>query len=104
MQSIKSKLEERNTEIIVVSADSVEDNRRLAQKKGFEFHLLSDPEFTVIDRFGLRHINGGLYGDIARPAVFVADKNGQIKWRHLTDNWRVRVRPETILKATNGFD
>ena len=88
----------------MISADTVEENRRIALKKGFDFHLLSDPDLTIIDRFGLRHKDGGLGGDIARPAVYIADKSGAITWQHLTDNWRVRVRPETILKHTDGFN
>lgn len=37
-------------------------------------------------------------GDIARPAVFVLDREGRVAWRQLTENWRVRVRPEVILE------
>ena len=37
-------------------------------------------------------------GDIARPAVFILDRRGVVQWRDVTDNWRVRVRPETILE------
>ncbi len=105
MQSINQTLAERNTEIVVVSADSVDDNRRLAKKKRFNFHLLADPELTVIDLFGFRHQGAGITGnDIARPAVLIANKTGQITWIAATSNWRVRVRPETILKQTEGFN
>ena len=105
MQSISDTLKKRNTEIIVVSADQVTDNQRLAARKGFDFRLLADPELTVIDQFGLRHPSGGIMGnDIARPAVFIADKTGQITWTELTANWRVRVRPEQILEQTKNFN
>ncbi len=105
MQSITAELKARNTEILVVSADTVEENRRLVKKQKFDFKLLSDTDLSVIDSFGLRHEKGGYKGnDIARPAVYIADKEGNITWRHLTDNWRVRVRPETILENTVGFD
>jgi len=38
-------------------------------------------------------------GAIARPAVFLVEPDGTISWRRLTDNWRVRVRPEDVLEA-----
>ena len=90
---------------MVVSVDTVEENRRLAKKKGFTFPLLSDPDLTIIDRFGVRHPNGGITkNDIARPAVFIARSSGEILWRDVTDNWRVRVRPEIILDQTKSFE
>jgi hypothetical protein len=52
----------------------------------------------VIDRFGLRHRKGGLDGDIARPAIFILDREGRVAWRELTDNWRVRARPDRLLE------
>jgi len=63
-----------------------------------DFPLLSDPGAEVIRRFGLLHASGGPGGDIARPAVFVLDREGRVAWRDLTDNWRVRVRPTRILE------
>jgi peroxiredoxin len=53
---------------------------------------------VAIDAFGVRHAGGGIEGDIARPAVFLIDREGRIVWRELTENWRVRVRPETVLE------
>ena len=97
-------LKERNTRVAVVSVDSVEENKRVATKHGFEFSLLSDPDLTVIDLFGVRHPKGGVTGDdIARPAVFIVNAEGKITWKNLTSNWRVRIRPETILEQTKGF-
>ena len=52
----------------------------------------------ITDAYGLRHAGGGPEGDIARPAVFIVDTRGTIAWRDLTDNWRVRVRPEQLVR------
>lgn len=62
-----------------------------------DFRVLSDPELTAIDAFGLRHAGGGPWGDIARPATFVIDPQGNVVWRDLTENWRVRPRPDELL-------
>lgn len=64
---------------------------------GIEYPLLADPGFAAIDAYGVRHPEG-MGHDIARPATFLIDRQGKIAWRDLTDNWRVRVRPERVLE------
>ena len=59
--------------------------------------MLSDPELSAIDAYGVRHPDGYIDGDIARPATFIIDRGGEITWRFVPDNWRVRVRPQTLL-------
>lgn len=85
--------------MLAISVDPVDRNRELSDKLGIEFALLSDPECEAIDTYGVRHPEGGMGGvDIARPAVFVLDRDGNIAWKDLTENWRVRVRPDEVLK------
>ncbi len=64
---------------------------------------MADPTSEVIDAFGLRHVNGGIGGDVARPATFVLDRDGRIAWRRVTDNWRVRPRPTELLEVLAGI-
>ncbi len=53
----------------------------------------------MIDAYGVRHPDGMETGrDIARPAIFLIDRQGRIVWRDLTDNYRIRVRPGRILE------
>jgi peroxiredoxin len=90
--------------LVAVSVDSVELNRGVVEKLGLSFPVLSDPELVAIDAFGLRHRGGnpmpdpGTSGDIARPAVYVIE-NGTIRWRDLTDSYRIRVDPDDVLAA-----
>ncbi len=85
--------------MLAISVDPVEKNLELSDMLGFEFALLSDPDLEVIDAYGVRHEEGGIGGvGIARPAVFVLDREGIVAWKNLTDNWRVRVRPDEVLK------
>ena len=99
MQSRLKEMHELGGRVLAISVDSPEQSKALAESAEITFPLLSDPECKVIDAYGLRHrgasINGG---DIARPAVFIIDRDGKIAWRALTENWRVRVRPEMILE------
>lgn len=82
-----------------MSADPAAATRDKLGSAGIEFPLLADPDLEAIDAYGVRHPSGGLGGhDIARPATFLIDAQGKIVWRDLTDNWRVRVRPERLLE------
>ena len=36
---------------------------------------------------------------MARPAEFLIDRNGVVRWRNITDDYRVRMRPEEVLRA-----
>jgi peroxiredoxin len=101
LQGLQSKIEsirKLDAEVLAVSADASADLLGLARAQGLSFPLLSDPRLEAIDAYGLRHAGGGLEGDIARPAVFIVDREGRIAWRDLTDDWRVRVRPERVLE------
>jgi peroxiredoxin len=52
-------------------------------------------------QYDLVHKGAGLEGvDIARPAEFLLDRNGTVRWRDLTEDYRVRARPEEILRVT----
>jgi peroxiredoxin len=84
--------------VLAISVDPPDESREIVDTYGLEFRLLSDPDLRVIDQFGVRHPDGGLDGDIARPAVFILDRDGRVVWRELTENWRVRVRPDLILE------
>jgi hypothetical protein len=47
----------------------------------------------------VRHDGGGIGGSgIARPAVFILDRDGAVAWKDLTENWRIRVRPDRVIE------
>ena len=83
-----------------MAVDTVEQNRELAEGLGLDFPVLSDNDRTAIAAWGVVHAGGGIGGtDIARPATFLVEPDGTVSWRSLTDNWRVRVRPQHVLDA-----
>jgi peroxiredoxin len=80
--------------------DSPEESRKLCQSRGYSFPFLSDPNAAVIGQYGVLHPKGGEDGrDIARPAEFLVDATGTVRWVNLTDDIRVRARPEAVLNA-----
>jgi peroxiredoxin len=66
----------------------------------FVYTFLSDPKADVIRSYDLVHAAAGINGqDIARPAEFLLDSSGTVRWRNLTENYWVRARPEQIIEV-----
>ena len=59
--------------------------------------MLSDPKGEVISAYGLA--DRCLGDDVARPAAFVLDAEGVVRWRHLPESWRVRLGAEDYRRA-----
>jgi len=54
----------------------------------------------VIRRYDLVHAGAGSEGqDVARPAEFLVDSAGVVRWVNLTENYWVRARPEQIVEV-----
>jgi peroxiredoxin len=89
---------------VAISVDAPEVSRQHAGRLGLSYTLLSDVKADVIRRYDLLHAGGGPKGtDIARPAEFLLDNFGTIRWVNLTDNAAVRARPEEVLAAFDAF-
>ena len=90
---------------VAISVDSPEINREyMLQKAGYTFTFLSDPKLEAIRRYDLVHAGQGVNGaDIARPAEFLIDPSGTVRWRMMTENLFVRARPEQILEAAKAL-
>lgn len=85
---------------VAISVDSPEESATLCKKAGYTYTFLSDPKAEVIRRYNLLHRAAGVDGkDIARPAEFLVDTSGVVRWRNLTGDLRVRATPEDALKG-----
>ena len=94
------KFHEAGIRPVAISVDSPEVSRDLCEKAGYTFTFLSDAEASVIRRYDLVHAGAGINGhDIARPAEFLLDATGTVRWVDLTENYWVRARPDQVLSA-----
>jgi peroxiredoxin len=92
-------LHARGIEVAAISVDSPDESRKLSSAKGYKFPILSDQKAEVIRSYGLLHPKAGENGqDIARPAEFLVDAAGTIRWVNLTEDIRVRARAEAVLQ------
>ena len=89
---------------VAISVDAPEVSRGLCQRHGYTYTFLSDPNAEVIRRYDLVHAGGGIKGhDIARPAEFLLDSSGIVRWVNLTEDLRVRARPEQMIEAAKAL-
>jgi peroxiredoxin len=95
-----NEFHQRGVEVVAISVDSAAESQKLCQSRGYTFPFLSDPKAETIRQYGVLHAKGRAGGkDIARPAEFLVDTAGTIRWVNLTDDIRVRARPEAVLAA-----
>ena len=107
MRSFQQHLSEfnaRGIRLAAISSDEPEVTLRHCRKLGFTFTFLCDPKFEAIRRYDLLHPGGGpSHTDIARPAEFLIDSAGIVRWIFLTDAITVRARPDQVLKAAEDL-
>ncbi len=85
---------------MAVSTDSVESlNIFKREKLDFDVTLLSDSRREVIAQYGLVHAEGHGGEDIARPATFIIDRDGVVRWMKVAPNFMVRPAPEEVIEA-----
>ena len=90
--------------LIAISVDPPEINRELCRKQGYTFTFLSDINSEVIRRYDLLHEGAGPDSrDISRPAEFLIDATGTVRWVNLTKSIAVRARPDEILNAVDAL-
>jgi len=90
---------------VAISVDAPEKTREMMiQGAGYTFTMLSDPKLEAIRRYDLVHDGQGADGGaISRPAEFLIDSSGIIRWRMVTENLMVRARPEQVLEAAKAL-
>jgi len=74
-------------------------------KGAVTFPILSDPEYKIIDAYGLRdpaYEGQRVYG-IPHPAVYVIDKTGKVAWAKIETDYKLRPTNEEIRTALDSL-
>ena len=83
--------------------DPPEVSATLRRRASLTFTFLSDPNLEVIRRYGLLHAAAGPDGhDISRPAEFLIDRSGIVRWENFTEDVRVRPRAQEMLAVVRA--
>lgn len=98
LQKSLEALRERGLRIVAISVDAPAVTREHKAKMAYTFTFLSDEKMEVIRRYDLLHAKGRTRtgDDIARPAEFLLDSSGVVRWVNLTGDYKVRLEPETL--------
>ena len=84
--------------------DSPSISADLAKKAGYTFPILSDPNAEVIRRYDLLHKGAGPEGhDISRPAEFLLDSTGTVRWTNFTEDIRIRAKADEMLAVAKSL-
>lgn len=71
-----------------------------------DFPMLSDPGSATVDRYALRdptYAGTENYG-LPRPAVFVLDREGRVRWAAIEDDYRQRPSTEEVQAALDSLE
>ena len=105
-----SEEQKRNTVILAVSVDDREHQQmmidRISMEDGIapDYPLLSDPDHTVIDRYGLFNPFESKRRPVPHPATFVIDREGVVQWKVVEINYKMRPEIEDILAALAALE
>ena len=83
---------------MMIDRVAAEDGRTL------DFPLLSDPDHTVITRYGLLNQQDPQARPIPHPTVLVIDRDGVVRWKFIEINYKIRPTNEDILAALAELD
>ncbi len=108
MRSFQQSLPEfnaRKVRVVAISVDSPSVSQHLRQVAGYSFLFLSDDKAQAIHQWDLVHPHAGVAGaDVARPAEFLLDSSGKVRWVNLTGDYLVRARPKQVLQAIDAMN
>ncbi|MBK9317107.1 MAG: thioredoxin-dependent thiol peroxidase [Acidobacteria bacterium] len=94
-----TKLKKRGVEVLGVSADDEKSHRKFTEKYSLPFPLLSDPDHTMIEKYGAwgeKSMYGKKYMGIIRM-TYIIDENGKVA--HVFP----KVKPDTHSQEVIGI-
>lgn len=81
--------------MVGVSVDNVLTIHRTARELGVQFLLLSDEKRRIIKLFGVLHPKEG----ISRPATFIIDKRGYVRYRYIGKDFTDRPAVKRLIQV-----
>lgn len=120
LADIKDKLAESGYQMLAISPDQPAKIKETPGREKLGYTLLSDSDMAAAKAFGisfqvpgeliskykdkhqidLESASGKTHHLLPHPAVFVVGKDGVIRFAHVNPDYKTRLDPEAILKAT----
>jgi len=88
--------------VVAVVAEKSASVRRYIEETGLPFNILVDESRSVLKAYGVWHRIGLDALNIARPALFLVDRSGRIRYSFIADRQHEYPSHEEILGALEG--
>ena len=112
------KFTEKGIKLVAISVDMPGEEAKTQVKNGVPFPMLSDSDLTVHKAFHVVHVpadaeakalagygidlekySGQHHHSFAVPAIFLIDRTGKIRWRHIEEDYKVRPSAAQMLEV-----
>ena len=106
--------------IVAISVDTPGEEAKTQAKQGVPFPMLSDSDLAVHKAFHVVHVpadaeakalaghgvdlekySGQRHHSFAVPAIFLIDRTGTIRWRHIDEDFKTRPTPAQMLDVAD---
>lgn len=88
------EFQQRNAEVIAVAPDTLDHSRSFVERSGLPFPCLADPDRKVFRQYDVK---SALVSLGQRPALFVIDGEGVVRYAHLGfQQWEIPTIEETL--------
>ncbi|MFW5658794.1 MAG: peroxiredoxin family protein [Bacteroidota bacterium] len=105
------RFQDKGIVMLAIGPDDPQTNRQLVEAVGLPFHVLSDPDLSVVNQYGIRvkNHNPGKTGgenetDSPLPASFLIDKTGTVQFTSHPARVGEFLRPELIFPVLDELD
>ena len=89
-----------DAEVLAVSTDQLSGAERAVEYLDLGFPILFDPEAEVVQQYGVFNL---LNDHLATPSVFIIDKNGNVRWKHIGRNYADRPSNQKIIAQLDAI-
>jgi peroxiredoxin len=80
--------------VVAISVDDANDSRRLRERLGLNFPLLSDADVAVAAAYGVAMKSQ----DLAIPAVMIVMPNREVFWKYVGENPSDRAPADVVFE------
>jgi len=88
------KIKAAGGDVVAISVDKIEKSIELSTKLKLPFPILSDVDHKAIDAYDLYNAAG----KISKPATYVLDTKGVVRWSFFEEDYKTRPLSEVLLE------
>ncbi len=100
MQEGYEDIQAEGAELIAISADPIATVNSTQQTLQIGYILLSDEKTKIIEAY---NVVDPSEVEVARPAVYIVNQDGNVAWKYLDARGGKRIGPEPILAQLKKF-